>query len=217
VNVAFGRRRADWLLPGIAVVCAALAWAFTHVGSEVTEGDLSAMDRAVRAYVISHQSSAATTFFSVITMLGNKPLIVVMGVLVGWLLSKRSKTLVLVTALCGLVSAEFVDVLKEGFGVARPPASTPSRSLSFPSGHVTGAASIATLLSYVAWRRKVAVPWVVSLSALLVLLMAMSRVYLDRHWASDTIGGSLVGVALGLLGCSIYEVVERPKPANFPE
>ena len=40
---------------------------------------------------------------------------------------------------------------------------------------------------------------------MLVALMAMSRVYLDRHWTSDTIGGSLVGMAIGLACAALYE------------
>jgi undecaprenyl-diphosphatase len=208
--VISGRRRSDWLLL-IAIVCGALGWVFIMVGSVVTEGHLAAIDGDIRRYFIAHRSEAATVFFTVISMLGSKPLMVVVGAMVGYLISKRSKLLVVLVALCGLVSAEFVDVLKESFGVARPPdPDATSRSLSFPSGHVTGMSAMGTLLSYVAWRRKVATLFVIPTSGLMVVLMALSRIYLDRHWASDTLGGVLIGATIGLTCAALYEWLGKP-------
>ena len=203
--MSLGRHRSDWLLL-IAIVCGALGWVFTMVGSVVTEGHLAAIDGDIRRYFITHRSEPATAFFTAISTLGSKPLMVIVAALVGFLISKRSKLLVVLVALCGLVSAEFVDVLKESFGVARPPdpVST-ARSLSFPSGHVTGTSAMGSLLSYVAWRRNVARWLVVPASALMVVLMALSRIYLDRHWASDTLGGVLIGATVGLTCAAFYE------------
>ena len=206
-----GKRRSDWLLL-IAIVCGALGWTFTMVGSVVTEGHLAAIDGDIRRYFITHRSGPATTFFTAISMLGSKPFIVIVAAVVGFLISKRSKLLVVLVALCGLVSAEFVDVLKESFGVARPPdPEGTSRSLSFPSGHVTGTSAMGTLLSYVAWRRKVAIALVVPASLLMIVLMALSRIYLDRHWASDTLGGVLIGATVGLTCAAVYEWLANPE------
>jgi membrane-associated phospholipid phosphatase len=205
-----GKHRSDWLL-FIALICGALGWVFTMVGSVVTEGHLTAIDGDIRQYFLTHRSGPATAFFTVISMLGSKPFMVIVSAAVGFLISKRSKLLVVLVALCGLVSAEFVDVLKESFGVARPPdPEGNSRSLSFPSGHVTGMAAMAILLSYVAWRRKVATRLVIAASALMVILMALSRIYLDRHWASDTLGGVLIGTTVGLTCAALYEWFAKP-------
>lgn len=205
-NLKFGRRQADWLLLVIAATCAVLAWVFVTVGAEVAEGGLARFDVAIREFVIAHRSAPATAFFSTVTMLGSKPVLVVLGALAGWGISNRSKTVLLLVALCGVVSAEFVDLIKAGFAVDRPPSIAPgSRSFSFPSGHVSGTTAIATLLSYVAWRRRTGVRFLVPVSIAVVALMAMSRVYLDRHWTSDTLGGGLIGGLLGLSFAALYE------------
>ena len=198
--------RERWLLPVLSTVCLALGVTFAKLGSEVAEGELAGIDAAVRGFVQGHQTAFGSEFFTAITTLGSKPVLVALGILVGWLISERSVTLVLLIALCGWLSAELVHVLKEGFAVARPPATViPSRSLAFPSGHVAGAAAVATLLSYVSWRRRKAMRYVIPVAAMIVALMAMSRVYLDRHWTSDTLGGGLIGMALGFACAALYE------------
>jgi undecaprenyl-diphosphatase len=83
-----------------------------------------------------------------------------------------------------------VEVLRElaGFG--------------FPSGHVvfyTGFFGFLWFLSYTLLkrsRRRTVLLW--SLAAL-VALVGPSRIYLGAHWASDVIGGYLLG-SLALLG-----------------
>ncbi|HEX8245836.1 MAG TPA: phosphatase PAP2 family protein [Longimicrobium sp.] len=61
---------------------------------------------------------------------------------------------------------------------------------SFPSGHATVAFSLAASISDEA--RK---PWVTALTYGTASLVGWSRVYEDRHWASDVVGGAVIGVA----------------------
>jgi membrane-associated phospholipid phosphatase len=208
--VRVGRFHLDWTLTGITAACLLLAWAFAIVGSAVANDGFSAIDRSVRETALAHQSPAAVAFFRALTFLGSKPALVVLGVVCGWIISGRSLTVVILVALCALVSAEFVDFLKEGFAVERPFEDVlGDRSLSFPSGHTSGVAAIATLLCYVAWRRKAKPVPVTLVSVVFVVLMAVSRIYLNQHWTSDVVGGALIGVALGL-GCSaLYEWIDR--------
>ncbi len=69
---------------------------------------------------------------------------------------------------------------------------------SFPSGHAAyaGATCVALVLLFTAPgpRRR----WWWALAALGVLGMAWSRTYLQVHWLSDVVGGSLLGVGLAL-------------------
>jgi membrane-associated phospholipid phosphatase len=216
--VRFGRRRVDAMMLATAVVCAALGALFATLGSDVTEGDLAGIDQAVREFAQAHRSPTAYAFFETISALGSKPLFVAISVMVGWLISNRSKALALLLVACGILSRKFVHMLKGEFGVTRPPLAH-LLSLSFPSGHVAGSAAVAVLLSYASWRlnrwRRVVIPF----CAALLALMAMSRVYLDKHWFSDTVGGLLVGSAIGLVACVIYEwtLRRRSAPARLPE
>jgi undecaprenyl-diphosphatase len=203
------RHRDDWLLLLLAAACVALAYVFVKVGSEVLEGELTGVDRAVRDFVIAHRSSSAITFFGLVSWLGAKSVLVVVSIVVGWRLSGHKGVIVLF-ALCAIVSAEFVDLLKAGFGIARPPYGLLARrSFSFPSGHVSGTTAIATLLCFVAVRQRAAVWAVITGSALVVILVAISRVYLDVHWTSDVLGGVVIGMMLGFACCAIYELMRR--------
>jgi membrane-associated phospholipid phosphatase len=70
------------------------------------------------------------------------------------------------------------------------PFNTKDRWQSFPSGHATVAFSLAASISEEAGR-----PWVTAATYGTAALVGWSRVYEDRHWASDVVGGALVGVA----------------------
>ena len=90
-----------------------------------------------------------------------------------------------------------VTVLKELFDRARPPVSGIDavglipESASFPSGHAATAfaAAVAVGAFYPGVRRPL-----LGLAA----VVALSRVYLGVHYASDVLAGTALGVALGL-------------------
>ncbi|MEI5585581.1 MULTISPECIES: phosphatase PAP2 family protein [unclassified Agromyces] len=65
---------------------------------------------------------------------------------------------------------------------------------SFPSGHASNAAVIATALGLIFLRT-----WVWVAGAAYTLLMMASRMYLGAHWVSDVVGGMLVGAGAALV------------------
>ncbi len=68
---------------------------------------------------------------------------------------------------------------------------------SFPSGHVTAAADSMTPVILIG-RKQAKIP-----AALLVFLMCVARIYLCVHYATDVLGGLLVGVLAGCLAVLI--------------
>lgn len=198
--------RHRWVLLLLAAGSIVIAYLFARVGADVHEGEFAGVDRAVRELVLEHRAPTAVTFFYVVSWLGGKSILILLAMAAGWVVSGRSKALVLLIALAGFVSSEFVDLLKAGFSVVRPATGLAEReSLSFPSGHVSGTTAIAVLLSYVALRRRAARVPVLLTGAIVSLLMGMSRIYLDMHWASDVLGGYLIGAMIGLGFSALYE------------
>lgn len=75
------------------------------------------------------------------------------------------------------------------------------QTFSFPSGHAAGAlvsyGLAATIIGFL-WPPFAIVAWIVAI--IIVALVSLSRVYLQAHYASDIIGGWLVGgVGLALI------------------
>jgi hypothetical protein len=64
---------------------------------------------------------------------------------------------------------------------------------SFPSGHTSSIFSIATLL---AWEYK-GKPAVAAISYSIAGLVALSRIYDNKHWFTDVIAGAVLGFACG--------------------
>jgi membrane-associated phospholipid phosphatase len=80
-------------------------------------------------------------------------------------------------------------------------------SFGFPSGHVSSATTFwggAALL----FRRR----WLQSTALAMVVLMALSRMYLGRHFLGDVLGGSVVGIAVLVLGFTWYTGRWAPVP-----
>lgn len=73
------------------------------------------------------------------------------------------------------------------------------QTFSFPSGHASGALvsyGMAALIISVRWPEWVIVTWICALA--LTFFISLSRIYLGAHYASDVIGGWIVG-AIGLI------------------
>ncbi|HEY0964943.1 MAG TPA: phosphatase PAP2 family protein [Candidatus Saccharimonadales bacterium] len=71
------------------------------------------------------------------------------------------------------------------------------KTLSFPSGHATGATIAHGLLAYLAWHA-LPEPWsyiVAAAMTAIIVLVGISRIYLGAHFPSDVVAGWLLGTA----------------------
>lgn len=104
-----------------------------------------------------------------------------------------------VHAVVGLAASGVANgTLKFGVGRLRPNTQNDARRFrpmnrddgwqSFPSGHTVVAFSLATAVSMEA-----RTPWVTGVSYGMASVVAWSRLYADRHWPSDVVGGAVVG------------------------
>ena len=86
---------------------------------------------------------------------------------------------------------------------------------SYPSGHATSAAVVYLLLAWLApprWRRAA---W--SLAGAMIVLNGFSRIMLGVHWASDILGGTMLGAAFALLGAWWAGARDEPRRAALRE
>ena len=69
----------------------------------------------------------------------------------------------------------------------------PNEHLSFPSGHVTVAFALSSVMAGLHSNRIWKSCWY-----LLALITAISRIYHDNHWLSDVVCSALIGTAVGI-------------------
>ena len=137
------------------------------------------------------------------------------------LLLRRRWAALLAFALAEALASLLSTLLKIIVGRPRPPDAVVSPiGSSFPSGHATYAAvtCVALVLLFSAPGPRRLVWW--ALAGLGTLGMAWSRTYLQVHWLSDVVAGSLlgVGVALAVFG-GTQARLERAtlrRPASAP-
>jgi undecaprenyl-diphosphatase len=112
-------------------------------------------------------------------------------------------------------------LLKEVFGRVRPDFDQGGArldSLSYPSGHSSGIATLVTVALILAWPLLAARVrwWVLVLGVVLVLLVGLTRIWLGVHFLSDVVGGWALGVAWSLLTALLFGAFAEGRAALRP-
>jgi membrane-associated phospholipid phosphatase len=191
----------------VAIVGCAVVVALLGVGVQNKFGPLPRFDAAVTdaLYVGDHRPAALNWLLQVLTAPGLTTVRVVVFLPVLVLLLRagaRWTPAWVVVAILGI--AVLTTLLKDFFGRVRPAyAEGGARldSLSFPSGHSSGVATLVTVGLILAWpllspraRR-----WWLLAGVALALVVGLTRVLLGVHYPSDVLGGWALGVGWTLL------------------
>jgi YegS/Rv2252/BmrU family lipid kinase len=140
-------------------------------------------------------------------------------ILAVFLLVRGQRRAALFTAGVMVATSLATTAIKNTLGRDRPVWQDPTGIIanhSFPSGHASSVAAFAgiviVLVSIFVRRRAVRVLVTVSVLAL-VVVVAMDRVLLGRHYPSDVVAGALLGFGMVFLGLAIYP----PQPRGHAE
>lgn len=182
-----------------ALVLIAAAWVFMGVLQDVVSRDrLVAIDSSVYHLLQGLRTPVGDAFMIAVTELGDNRVTfpVVLAVLL-WLMKQRAwHTAAYWLGAVG-VAGGLSLALKAGLRLPRPaPLYEGATAFAFPSAHVVMSTVVFGFLGILIARGTASVwRWgAIGGIALLVFLIALSRLYLGAHWLSDVIGGLAFGV-----------------------
>jgi membrane-associated phospholipid phosphatase len=196
----------EWILMVLAGAAALIA--FAKLGADVFSHRSTSFDGAVQAWFLAHQSPSLEAVFRWITHIGGimgMRVLAVLGALYLWFHGHRR------VAAGVLVVPVVADILfnsaKRVYARPRPPGlgGHVDGSYAFPSGHATVSAAVCSTLAYVLWREGLMNRWAaLALAVLVPLLVGVSRLYLNVHWATDVLGGWSIGLFIATLSGALY-------------
>ena len=193
------------------------AFAFAHIAEDyLTNDPLARWDIQFARWLASERTGAATDAFRVLTFFGSPAVALTISAVVFVFLYRRR--LLVEASLLPLVlgGAELLNlILKLSFHRARPEvAFVKLDTYSFPSGHAMISTAAYGALAYLAWpylrtrRRRVLT---IAATAIFVVLICFSRLYLGVHYLSDV----LAGAAGGLFWLSLSIAVQTLYAGRF--
>ncbi|WP_283419446.1 phosphatase PAP2 family protein [Sphingopyxis sp. Geo48] len=189
----------------LPIIAAGLLLAVILLGLAVGAGWTDAADGRISQALslrIDESDPAFISFVQGVSWIGGGTprwiiVILLCGLVWHWCGPRCAAVLGCVSLLSNLASS----LLKLGFGRARPDLIDHldhQTSFSYPSGHATSAAAVYLLLASLAPPRWRALAW--TLAFAMIILNGFSRIMLGVHWASDIVGGTMLGAAFALLG-----------------
>lgn len=191
------------LIVGVLVCLASLA-AFAGLWDTVKDQDrlTTAFDHAVLTWMHHHQIPWLTTLARGLAFLGSPPVVVAIaafGTLAGFVW-RRVRGAAWTLPLAVLGAGILIQAIKIAFRRPRPTLFAPllhENGYSFPSGHSLIAIVVYGLLGYflmALFQRRAARLTIGALTAALIVLIGLSRPYVQVHYPTDVLAGWTVGL-----------------------
>jgi undecaprenyl-diphosphatase len=190
---------------------------FAMAGETVFAHESTRFDGAVQAWFLAHQDARRNAVFLWITNIGGITGMRVLALVgAGFLWFRGYRRVTAGVLVVPVVSVMLFNLVKRIYARPRPPGlgGRVDDTFSFPSGHATISAAVCCTLAYVLGREGFIGRWTALAFAVLApLLVGISRLYLNVHWATDVLGGWSVGLFVAALSAALYNH-HRPRRAS---
>lgn len=192
----------------LAATAAASAAGFATVTTLVTKRRTRGFDHRVRKDVGTRHSPEAKAIVTALGYTGKSWVHGPAASLIAWYVEHRgsldgSRAINLASTLATTVSKTCDWALRHR---EPPPGRHKRKEQSYPSGHTLETAAVALVCAYVLWREGLADPRVAfPVASAIPLLEGAGRIFLDRHWTTDVVGGLLAGISVAAVCATGYE------------
>ena len=206
------RPRTHYVALGVGAVSTSVAFVALALQAHVTP--YFPIDLSITHYVQAHELAWLNPFVGALNALGFPPVVdIVYGAVIVAMFFTGRRWEAGGTVVSAVGASGFSWLTKWLVARPRPPADLVHvqhhvPNPSFPAGHVAGLTAFCGFLCYLAivhldasWRRTTLIIFLV----VSILLMGLSRVQAGEHWASDVLGGYLLGVAWLSTTAILYE------------
>ena len=205
--------RQDRVLPLALIGTGAGALAgFAVLAKRVNAHETRALDARARRQFPKRRRKSARTVAEIIQPLGKWWSQVPIGVATATLLwTKRRTSGAMSIAAASATAASLAWLLEQTMTPRKPPPGRHSPTEpAFPSGHALQTSALAWTTAYVLVREGIiggtgGVP----LAMILPASAGLAKLYLDKHWFTDVVGGYLLGAAIAATAAAAYEVATQ--------
>lgn len=205
------------LLVAVAVLLL-IVFILWKITDDIVLAKETSFDHKVFELLSGYTTPAVTTAIKVFTFFGSALFILPAYFALAAVLYfyKKNKILSIAVIAIGLASRLLLFIIKNIFQRDRPlePLIPEVTGFSYPSGHSFSSFAFYGLLTYVIWKTNLSKLGKWLLSILLILFaasIAVSRVYLHVHYASDVIAGFCLSILWLCMSLWILEKVQREK------
>ena len=173
---------------------------------------LNGIDAAVWSWWIDHRSEALTPAVTVLTTLTTPTMIAGCAIFAALVIAARTRRAwpALVLPLAVIVANLASHLLKPVIGRERPPELyrlVEEANHALPSGHATGVAALAMILTLWLGRGRAttaSVRWLIGGVWVLASAVSLTRLYLGVHWFTDILAGLVLGSAVAAVSWWLF-------------
>ena len=188
---------------------------FVVLGAYLSAHPRTAFDDAVRDWATASRSRAGVSLATLVSTAGSVTPMIVYALVVLIVVAYRRRSMVPLTAVAAPAAAVLAYLgTKSTFVRSRPSGvgNAFEGTYSFPSAHATTSSAVCCTVGYLLFRERLLSRAVAIAAAIIVpLVIGISRVYLDVHWATDVLGGWCLGVVIACAASLLYEAAGGPE------